>query len=76
MIKSPNVSTACQGRLLGYAPVSKQNQDLTTQIRMLTKEGCVRIFRDRISGAKYKKPGLDQLLDTARENDVVVTHFR
>ena len=47
-------------RKIGYARVSKHDQDLNLQIDALLEFGCERenIFTDHISGAKSERPGL------------------
>ena len=54
-------------RLVGYARVSTDDQDLSLQIDALTKQGIPAnsIFMDKISGAKTERPGLNECLETA-----------
>src|SRR5512142_2924354 len=49
-----------RGRLIGYARVSKYDQDLNLQIDALEKGGCRgdRIFVDKVSGARSQRLGL------------------
>ena len=51
-------------RLVGYARVSTQDQDLALQIDALLKYGVAKelIFTDKASGAKHQRPGLDACL--------------
>jgi len=58
--------------LIGYARVSTADQKLDRQMDALREAGCERIFEDVASGAKAERPGLDRMLDTLREGDVVV----
>jgi DNA invertase Pin-like site-specific DNA recombinase len=58
--------------LIGYARVSTADQKLDRQLDALGEAGCERIFEDVASGAKAERPGLDRMLDTLREGDVVV----
>jgi len=58
--------------LVGYARVSTADQKLDRQLDALREAGCERIFEDVASGAKAERPGLDRMLDTLREGDVVV----
>jgi len=61
-------------RLLGYARVSRTEQDLNLQIDALIKEGCTEehIFVDKASGAKTDRPGLDACLREAKKGDSLV----
>ncbi len=58
----------------GYARVSTDDQDLSLQIDALTKHGIARdrIFTDKISGAKSKRPGLAECLSTIQTDDILV----
>lgn len=58
--------------LVGYARVSTIDQNVTPQIDELKKAGCEKIFRDKISGAKSDRPGLQEALDFLREGDSLV----
>ena len=58
--------------LLGYARVSTADQDLEGQRRRLREQaGVVRVFEDIISGRTFERPGLQALLDYAREGDAL-----
>ena len=57
---------------VGYARVSTADQNLDLQIDALEKDGCERIFTDKISGAKDSRPGLDELVAFVRPQDQVV----
>ena len=57
------------GDVLGYARVSTDDQDLEGQRRRLKKADAIRIFEDVISGKRFERPGLNQLLDYARPGD-------
>jgi DNA invertase Pin-like site-specific DNA recombinase len=61
-------------RFVGYARVSKNEQNLNLQTDALEVAGCDRnlVFVDKISGAKSKRPGLDACLQKLREGDVLV----
>ncbi|HAX4072106.1 TPA: recombinase family protein [Escherichia coli] len=56
----------------GYARVSTFDQNLELQLEALRSSGCDRIFKDKISGAKSKRPGLDKLIKVLRPGDTVV----
>lgn len=58
--------------LLGYARISTNDQNFDLQIDALTKHGCERFYKDTVSGAKAKRPGLDEMLKEARPKDVIV----
>ena len=57
---------------IGYARVSTTDQNLELQLIALKKAGCLRIFQEKISGAKKDRPELNRLLDQLRPEDVVV----
>lgn len=57
---------------MGYCRVSTDDQNLDLQKDALLKSGCEKIFEDKISGSKAKRPGLEALLDFARSDDTVV----
>lgn len=58
--------------LIGYARVSTQDQNLDLQIEAFTKAACQKIFEDRISGSRAKRPGLANVLEMLREGDTLV----
>ncbi|HYW75575.1 MAG TPA: recombinase family protein [Gammaproteobacteria bacterium] len=58
--------------LIGYARVSTQDQNLELQLDALTKAGCAKIFEDKMSGSRAKRPGLTEALNMLRENDTLV----
>lgn len=59
------------GDILGYARVSTEDQDLAGQRQRLTEAGAVRTFEDIVSGKRFDRPGLIQLLDHARPGDTL-----
>jgi len=65
---------APDGRLIGYARVSTDDQDLSLQIDALVGLGVQQehIFTDKISGTKSKRPGLDACLASLNKGDTLV----
>src|SRR6266699_2118566 len=60
--------------LIGYARVSKNEQNLDLQRDALLKAGCLEknIFTDKITGTKAERKGLDAALTHLREGDTLV----
>ncbi len=58
--------------LIGYSRVSTNDQNLDLQIDNLKSAGCEKIFRDKLSGAKSIRPGLEKLYENIREGDTVI----
>jgi DNA invertase Pin-like site-specific DNA recombinase len=63
-----------KNRLVGYARVSTNGQELKLQLDALEKAGCAKklVFIDKISGAKSARPGLDDCLRELKEGDTLV----
>lgn len=66
-------------RILGYARVSTQDQDLALQVEALnrwrdpmTGRGVDRIFEECGSGAKMDRPGWNNLMRASRSGDTIV----
>ena len=62
------------GRLIGYARVSTTDQKLDLQMDALRKEGCEKIYQDKLSGSLKSRPGLDQMLKEVVSGDVVCVY--
>lgn len=59
---------------LGYARVSTKEQNLESQLDSLKIFGCEKIWKEKISGKKKDRPELEDLIEYAREGDVIVVH--
>ncbi len=57
------------GHMLGYARVSTAEQNTDEQKTHLKAAGAIRIFEDVISGRKFDRPGLNELIKQARSGD-------
>jgi len=58
--------------IIGYARVSTDDQNLDSQTDALEAAGAERIYAEKITGAKRKRPELDKLLEQLRSGDVIV----
>ena len=61
------------GRFIGYARVSREEQNLELQMNALKSAGCDKehIFTDKVSGAKAERPGLAQCLEMLNAGDTL-----
>lgn len=61
-------------KLIGYARVSREDQELNLQIDALKKAGCLKqdIYIDKVSGAREKRPGLDECLSKLQPGDTLL----
>ena len=68
------ISSSEGARLVGYARVSTEGQDLALQIDALHKYGVAKelIFTDKASGAKHQRPGLDACLKELGDGDILL----
>jgi DNA invertase Pin-like site-specific DNA recombinase len=60
------------GQNIGYVRVSTNDQDLSLQINDLVGAGCKTIFKDKMSGTKDNRPGLDDCLKTLQKGDTLI----
>jgi DNA invertase Pin-like site-specific DNA recombinase len=58
--------------LIGYEPVSTDDQNLALQHDALQTARCDKIFLDKLSGVKADHSGLQQALDYVRGDTLVV----
>lgn len=56
----------------GYARVSTLNQDLESQIQMLEKEECKKIYSEKFTGTKFDRPKFQELLSVLEKGDSLV----
>lgn len=56
---------------IGYARVSTQDQRLNLQLEALRKAGCMRVYREKTTGAYRDRPELNRMLDRLRQGDIV-----
>ncbi|WP_175990486.1 recombinase family protein [Bacillus sp. Marseille-Q1617] len=59
---------------IGYARVSTQDQSLDLQMDALQKAGCEKVYSEKVSGMKDDRQKLKELIDYAREGDVLVVY--
>lgn len=57
---------------IGYIRVSKHEQNEALQRDALKEAGCEKYFRDVMTGSKFERKGLEQLLAFARSGDTVI----
>lgn len=61
-----------KNKLIGYARVSTQDQNLKLQTSALKEAGCERLFEDKVSGTRRDRPGLECALDLLRKGNTLV----
>lgn len=61
-------------KVVGYARVSTNEQDLSLQLDALKKYGCKKeyIFMDKISGSRSERPGLDKCISSLEAGDTLL----
>ncbi|EPZ6879114.1 recombinase family protein [Escherichia coli] len=57
---------------IGYVRVSTNDQNPDLQREALENANCERIFEDKLSGSKLKRPGLNRMLKTLKPGDIVI----
>jgi len=57
---------------IGYARVSTYEQNLDLQIDDLKKNGCEKIYEEKVSGSKADRPILQDMLKNLRSGDILV----
>jgi DNA invertase Pin-like site-specific DNA recombinase len=61
-----------RGMIYGYARVSTEAQDLTSQLAQLKGAGCEKVFREKITGTTADRPQLRKLMAALAHGDVVI----
>ena len=57
---------------IGYARVSTDKQKLSRQVDELKEAGCVKIFKDKVSGSRSNRKEFNKLVNFLRPGDIVV----
>jgi len=57
---------------IGYARVSKREQNLAMQLKALRQAGCVKIYTDEISGLAKSRPARSKAVAALRDGDQLV----
>lgn len=60
-----------KGKILGYIRVSSFGQNTERQLDGIALD---KVFTDKVSGKDTKRPGLEELLQYARDGDTIVVH--
>jgi DNA invertase Pin-like site-specific DNA recombinase len=60
------------GMIYGYARVSTDAQDLTSQLAQLKAAGCDKVFREKITGTTADRPQLRKMMAALDHGDVVI----
>jgi DNA invertase Pin-like site-specific DNA recombinase len=58
--------------MIGYARVSREEQNPQYQLDALQAAGCLQVFEDRVSGAGFERAGLDAALAALEPGSVLV----
>ena len=57
---------------IGYARISRPEQNINLQVDALEKEGCDQIFRDVSTGRKQERKGLEDAINYSRQGDTII----
>ncbi len=60
--------------IVGYARVSTPEQKIESQIDLLKKEGCEKIYTDIGSGVREDREGLNEMIEYLRKGDTIITY--
>ena len=63
---------AATGKLIGYARVSTEDQELRLQIDALERAGCWNIYKEHKSATRGKRPELELAIMDLRPGDVLI----
>ena len=72
VLESSDIETVAPARVgdtLGYARVSTHDQNPDAQSDRLIEADAIRVFTDIVSGKRFDRPGLAELIDHARPGD-------
>ena len=58
--------------IYGYARVSTEAQDLSSQLPQLKAAGCEKVFREKLTGTNTDRPQLRKLMAALAHSDVVI----
>jgi len=58
--------------IVGYARVSTQDQDLSSQLEVLKKANAAKIYKEKISGARSDRPELAKLMRSLGKGDTLI----
>lgn len=61
-----------QGKLIGYARVSTEDQELRLQLDALERAGCWNVWKEKRSASRGKRPELDKAIMDLRPGDTLV----
>jgi DNA invertase Pin-like site-specific DNA recombinase len=59
--------------IYGYARVSTEAQDLTSQLAQLKGAGCEKVFREKLTSTTADRPQLQKLMKALAPGDIVIT---